>query len=412
MNKKLAIVLIALVGIGLYALPSTMALFSGQHSFVNIDSTGNQIDCVKCHGDVKAELGTGKVAVGTSGPAAETEGPHAAFKCEYCHRIEAGSSSGDNAYGIITYTSAKYLNTTGVEVSQSVKLIVSVFDMEAGNIPESLTTVDGNGNVTTNYPASGVNMSGATISGKAREGGYSVSIAYGDSENASGVVLETEPSNMRLAPTYNETTGVPLDTRGGIDTAFNPSKVTWDWAKDSRNRWGWQPNLSVAGYEAINPGSSYHAASLVSCMECHAKSEPMGHYSRVVDGTVNDGKADCENCHYGSSSSSPNFNRMIWAGGFNMTEDESDTGVTEAHMEFVNKNDGMTRFSDKYQANNGACVACHTHVAVDIKYDKPTTYQFDATFTTTGGVETLDNFVATGSNISYSDNDPVPAPGP
>jgi len=103
---------------------------------------------------------------------------------------------------------------------------------------------------------------------------------------------------------------------------------------------------------------------------------------------------------------------MIWAGGFNMTEDESDTGVTEAHMEFVNKNDGMTRFSDKYQANNGACVACHTHVAVDIKYDKPTTYQFDATFTTTGGVETLDNFVATGSNISYSDNDPVPAPGP
>src|SRR3972149_3815590 len=233
MNKKLAIVLIALVGIGLYALPSTMALFSGQHSFVNIDSTGNQIDCVKCHGDVKAELGTGKVAVGTSGPAAETEGPHAAFKCEYCHRIEAGSSSGDNAYGIITYTSAKYLNTTGVEVSQSVKLIVSVFDMEAGNIPESLTTVDGNGNVTTNYPASGVNMSGATISGKAREGGYSVSIAYGDSENSSGVVLETEPSNMRLVRKFFILTAGSYVRSGMIMRAYNRCRETWDWAKDS-----------------------------------------------------------------------------------------------------------------------------------------------------------------------------------
>ncbi|HEY6586596.1 MAG TPA: hypothetical protein VIY97_05420, partial [Candidatus Methanoperedens sp.] len=58
MNAKFTLAIIALVGIGVFALPSTMSLFAGQHSFYNIDATGNQIPCVKCHGDVKAELGS------------------------------------------------------------------------------------------------------------------------------------------------------------------------------------------------------------------------------------------------------------------------------------------------------------------------------------------------------------------
>lgn len=85
MNSKTAIVLIALIGVGLYALPSTSALlFAGQHSFVNIDATGNQIDCVKCHGDVASELASNP-GLSSNGASA----PHAAY------RIEAGKSSGD-----------------------------------------------------------------------------------------------------------------------------------------------------------------------------------------------------------------------------------------------------------------------------------------------------------------------------
>src|SRR3990170_7740654 len=97
MNTKFTLAIIALVGIGVFALPSTMSLWAGQHSFYNIDATGNQVPCQKCHGDVKAELLSNAAAI------PNTPGPHAAFKCEYCHRIEAGYASGDNAYGLITY---------------------------------------------------------------------------------------------------------------------------------------------------------------------------------------------------------------------------------------------------------------------------------------------------------------------
>ena len=100
LNSKFSLALIALVGVGVFALPSTMALFAGQHSFYNIDATGNQIPCTKCHGDVKAELSSGSSAV------TGTKGPHAAFKCEYCHRAENGFASGDDAYAKITYSNA------------------------------------------------------------------------------------------------------------------------------------------------------------------------------------------------------------------------------------------------------------------------------------------------------------------
>src|SRR3990170_4795180 len=95
MNTKFTLAIIALVGIGVFALPSTMSLFAGQHSFYNIDATGNQVPCQKCHGDVKAELGANANTI--------SAGPHASFKCEYCHRIEPGYASGDNLYGVITY---------------------------------------------------------------------------------------------------------------------------------------------------------------------------------------------------------------------------------------------------------------------------------------------------------------------
>jgi len=57
-TARKTMVMIALIGVGLFALPQTTALLTGQHSFINIDATGNQIDCVKCHGDVQVELGT------------------------------------------------------------------------------------------------------------------------------------------------------------------------------------------------------------------------------------------------------------------------------------------------------------------------------------------------------------------
>jgi len=226
MNKKLAFVLIAIVGIGLYALPSTVALFAGQHSFENIDPSGNQIDCVKCHGDVGVELVSNT-----------NNAPHASFECEYCHRIEVGKASGDN-------------------------------------------------------------------------------------------------------------------------------------------------NNEV--------GTTYHAASLVSCLECHGGITPEGH-----GGTG--GFGVCTDCH---TSMSPMEN--IPAGGFGLTNEIGDTGVYEAHNDFLKNEDGLLRYSN---ASNTACVACHTHVAVDITYDKPTTIKFDVFFRR-GPLDksVFSNETADGSIISYSNS--------
>jgi hypothetical protein len=120
----------------------------------------------------------------------------------------------------------------------------------------------------------------------------------------------------------------------------------------------------------------------------------MGHYGRVVDGE--DTSNQCQKCHYGTSSSG-DFTRSLWAGGFGLTGVTGDTGATEAHNEFTKTDDGITRF--EYGASNGACVACHTHVNVDITYQKPSTYKFDVNFFT-DGTENTGGFSAQGPMVT------------
>jgi hypothetical protein len=375
MNKKILIV-IALIGIGLWALPSTMSLFAGQHSFVNIDATGNQIDCVKCHGDVKAELQSGHSDV------TGTNAPHANFKCEYCHRIEAGASSGDNAYGQIKYS--------GSNVSRVI--VVSLLDMEAGNIPAVILVNDDTTTVKTQPTVSGVAMGkfAMTKCMAPKPGVF-------DACSVSGTVLTAPAKNSwKLVSTYNAATGTPKDTQANTSAyGFDVSKMNFTYtAPVGGSKPAGEAATDVligAGSRTVNPGTSYHAASLVSCMECHAKDEPMGHYTRVADGTVNGGVAQCSNCHYGGSDLvGSNRYTSLWAGGFGITGGQ-DTGVTEAHMEFVNTNDNMTRYKD--DASNGACIACHTHVATDITYNKPTNYSFNVDMTS-GATEVLSGFAA------------------
>jgi len=117
MNTKFTLSIIALVGIGVFALPSTMSLFAGQHSFYNIDETGNQIPCQKCHGDIQAEL--------SANPNAKTgtPGPHAAMSCEYCHRIEAGASSGDDAIWLINYVNGSGAGAVKRQMAVSILIL-------------------------------------------------------------------------------------------------------------------------------------------------------------------------------------------------------------------------------------------------------------------------------------------------
>jgi hypothetical protein len=53
-EKKIALMLVAVVAIGIFALPSTMSVFSGQHTWYDIASDG--VPCVKCHADKYEEF--------------------------------------------------------------------------------------------------------------------------------------------------------------------------------------------------------------------------------------------------------------------------------------------------------------------------------------------------------------------
>ncbi|MCW3136768.1 MAG: hypothetical protein N2V77_07540, partial [Canidatus Methanoxibalbensis ujae] len=79
MREKLVLVVTAVVAIGIFALPSTISLFAGQHAWYNISDVGNEVPCEKCHADVAEEMEK------ITGPHTGETG-HGRFKCDYCHR--------------------------------------------------------------------------------------------------------------------------------------------------------------------------------------------------------------------------------------------------------------------------------------------------------------------------------------
>lgn len=80
MNSKILLLSIAVVAIGLFALPSTMSLFSGQHTFYS----GENVSCAKCHSDVAQELTLSQAHTGAS---FKTIGGQ---NCARCHTTSEG----------------------------------------------------------------------------------------------------------------------------------------------------------------------------------------------------------------------------------------------------------------------------------------------------------------------------------
>jgi len=60
-NKTLVLV-VAVLAVGLFVLPSALSLFAGQHTFYS----GSDVDCAKCHGAEAVELAAGGPHGGTS----------------------------------------------------------------------------------------------------------------------------------------------------------------------------------------------------------------------------------------------------------------------------------------------------------------------------------------------------------
>lgn len=365
MNGKFTLALIALIGVGVFALPSTMALFAGQHTFYNIDATGNQVPCQKCHGDVKTELSGADAMAGS-------QAPHATFQCEYCHRTEAGYAAGDDAYVSIRY---------GLDTNESVRiyLITTMGNYENGNFPkqidytDTLTVDNWNGSVW-NWDASAPFVDQPALRDEAGE--YAGTLSP---NGTAGRYLYQRGSPTRLRNSDGTLptgmTNNPFDARAVIVSSTGTV------------------NLTGNGANAITPGTRYHAASLVSCMECHGgeqlkgvagyevnQSPPYNHRAFVA--------SSCGQCHYGGGE----FTGAMAAGGFQgadglgLTTGNASEGAVEAHNEFVvSDSQGILRTATAgYGASNIACVACHTHVAVDINFQKKYKVKLDAYGMSTG----------------------------
>ncbi|MDY6965904.1 MAG: cytochrome c3 family protein [Halobacteriota archaeon] len=115
-GNRIALLLVAIVAIGIFALPSTMAMFGGQHNWYDINPTGNQVPCVKCHADVYDEYGVTGAHATLGGGSTENDtigitDPDAA--CHACHRVAnssivyaegdgTGSTPGEEAHAAST----------------------------------------------------------------------------------------------------------------------------------------------------------------------------------------------------------------------------------------------------------------------------------------------------------------------
>ena len=134
-SSKLILVAIAIVAVGLFALPSSVSLFSGQHTWYDLSVTeGSDVPCEKCHADIQDEMmsslngiheglagpgcdchrvnGTG-VAIGGYGGAAPVPGTtsHAAetIACMLCH--EEATRTGEDYPFAGGFTDDVYIGT-------------------------------------------------------------------------------------------------------------------------------------------------------------------------------------------------------------------------------------------------------------------------------------------------------------
>lgn len=78
MNSKIFLLTVAVAAVGLFAMPNSLSLFAGQHTFDN----GTNVRCEKCHQDIYEEMSaSGRYGIST----AHVDTPKLK-ECQGCHR--------------------------------------------------------------------------------------------------------------------------------------------------------------------------------------------------------------------------------------------------------------------------------------------------------------------------------------
>ena len=120
LNQKMTFITVAIIAIGVFLLPNTLALFSGQHTF---EKPGNTTICAKCHSDIISEIQSGNYHISLIPPSGSNT------DCKGCHTtatilsnlIPLGNGSGNASgsynvgFNITTgnFTQANGTNLTG-----------------------------------------------------------------------------------------------------------------------------------------------------------------------------------------------------------------------------------------------------------------------------------------------------------
>ena len=101
-SSNMMLLAVAVIALGIFALPSTISLFAGQHTWYQLNGTGDlggQLPCEKCHADVANEM---EALVGPH----TNELGYGRLECEFCHRTFelTDDQINETRYGKYRYT--------------------------------------------------------------------------------------------------------------------------------------------------------------------------------------------------------------------------------------------------------------------------------------------------------------------
>ncbi len=112
-------IIVAVIAIGIFALPGAISMFGGQHDWYDLLTGGNQVPCVKCHANVHEEI--------------SDTGPHRNMSCSNCHRT--GNPAG------YTYASGDGIGGTSGEEAHAAST-VECLECHGGSVNSFLVGED------------------------------------------------------------------------------------------------------------------------------------------------------------------------------------------------------------------------------------------------------------------------------
>ena len=136
MDGKSILLMIAVIAVGMFVLPSTLALYSGSHDFLGAE----EVECERCHAGAAGDQIAATLANGSA---------HALLTCKDCHYGIGGTVGGRFAVDV-EGNHTRVPNAVNNDVTgHAAGITVNCVDCHSYNTTGSLNTKDADG--TTNY---------------------------------------------------------------------------------------------------------------------------------------------------------------------------------------------------------------------------------------------------------------------